>query len=158
MTKRRSGRGFWPASCWGECPGRQDAAECWLKCGTVCNASKSFTNMKLHPFFAAFSLQGLATERTRSPSQRCLSEPLLGGGTSTSSPHDRTLPWNRTSTPLGRQRSDGRSIASEIPTTKRICCFDKATSRSVTPVGRQRDNGTQRIFEPVETAIVTCFP
>ena len=33
------------------CPGRQDAAECWLNCGTldVCYASKSFTNIELHP-------------------------------------------------------------------------------------------------------------
>ena len=32
-------------------PGRQDAAECWLKCGTldVCDASKIFTNIELHP-------------------------------------------------------------------------------------------------------------
>ena len=51
VTKRRSGRGFWPASCvWG-CPGRQDAAERWLKCGTldVCDASEIFTNIELHP-------------------------------------------------------------------------------------------------------------
>ena len=49
VTKRRSGRGFWPTSCvWG-CPGRQDAAERWLKCGTVCDASEIFTNIELHP-------------------------------------------------------------------------------------------------------------
>ena len=40
------------------CPGRQDAAECWLNCGTldVCYASKSFTNIELHPLMLAFLL------------------------------------------------------------------------------------------------------
>ena len=55
VTKRRSGCGFWPRSQRAKkgCPRRQDAAECWLKCGAldvldVCDASKSFTNIELH--------------------------------------------------------------------------------------------------------------
>ena len=61
VTKRRSGRGFWPARCGvGKkgCPGRQDTAECWLKCGTldVCDTSKSFTNAA--PFFVGTAFRG----------------------------------------------------------------------------------------------------
>ena len=58
VTKRRSGHGFWPASCVCGCPGRQDAAERWPKCGTldVCDASKIFTNIELHPPYLLYSL------------------------------------------------------------------------------------------------------